>query len=262
MLNQKSNSRLLYHYTSAETLFLILEKMRLKVSKYQDANDLSEVVKYLNIDPFKSVATSKFIKEQCGYISFSRDSFWYEKGYKYPKNGDSIPTMWAYYANSNRGACIVIDEAKLKATNKRVLNTSWLQNITYKRFVRKDEIEDKGISPEEIIKTYHNKLFFCKQKSWAHEHERRLCIVNPPEFLSIKDCIVQIVLGNRFENSNMLKLVSMLSNQDLECFNQLNRYNFLLQSDSDGVSLPIDDPFIRVETDIERINTFLEPSSI
>ena len=221
--------------------------MRLKVSKYQDSNDLSEVGKFLETDAFTSVATSNFIKEQCGYISFSHDYLWYKKQKKYPMTGETIPTMWAYYANSNRGVCLVIDEKKFTAINDKWLINSWLRNIKYKRLVCKDKFDTKNMSPEEIILKYHDKIFFYKQKSWSHEHERRLCIVNPPEFLSIKDCVVRIILGSRFEKNNMLTLASMMEDSNFECCHQFNRNNVYLQSNLDGISSNINNPFFKLE---------------
>lgn len=52
MLNPNDNiskGASLYHYTSIASLVRILENMKLKISKYQDANDLSEVGRFLII---------------------------------------------------------------------------------------------------------------------------------------------------------------------------------------------------------------------
>lgn len=251
--------KILYHYTSAESFFRILEKMQIKVSKYQDANDLAEVQVPLGMDSFKSVDCFRFIKEDCGYISFSKDYFLYDKGKKYPKEGYTIPTMWAYYANCNKGVCIVIDEKKFLTINKSVLGQYWLRDVKYMRYVNKDIFEIvKSMSSEDIVKVYKDRLFFRKQKSWSHEHERRLCIVHPPQFLSIKDCILEVILGRHFANSDMLKLILMLQNPSLECYKKLSRFDFKMQSNIDGVPAILEDPFLKLDIEQELINTFLQ----
>ena len=259
MLENSLNKKCIYHYTSAESFFKILERMQLKVSKYQDANDLAEVQLPLGMDAFKSSDCYMFIRERCGYISFSKDYFMHEKGIKYPAKGYKIPTMWAYYANSNKGVCIVVDEQKFLSLNKNILGKHWLQNVKYKRFVNKNILEPlKNMPSKDIVKEYKDRLFFQKHKSWSHEHERRLCIIDPPQFLSIKDCIHEVILGNRFEKSDMLKLISMLQNPNFECYQQFNRHDFNMQSNIDGMSSTLDDPFIKLDFEIERINTFLQ----
>ena len=199
----------------------------------------------------------KFIKKQCGYISFSKDYYISNKGKKYLIEGCKIPTMWAYYAKSNKGVCIAIDEEKFKEVNKHVLGQSWLKDVQYKRFVRKDEFDVKRISPEEIIKKYNREIFFYKQKSWAHERERRLCVVYPPNDLSINNCIVNIILGSRFEISNMLKIASIIEDSNSACHGQLSKHHFLLQSNVDGFSSVQENPFLKLKFELERVNNFL-----
>lgn len=250
-------TRYLYHYTSFESFCKILETMSLKVSKYQDANDLSELPIYSQMDPFGFSDFREFIKTQCGYISFSRDKSIYYKGEKtsYVNKGCEIPTMWAYYADKNRGVCISINEDKFKQLNFKGNKNAWIEDVKYISYVRKDQIEINPQNLEPDIKKQHKQIFYYKQKSWRHECERRLCMINPPKSLSIANCIESVILGKDFSNMNMLTLIALLEDSNLPCYHTLNRMDFKLQSPADGKIMWLEDPFLKIEDILQSAHT-------
>lgn len=263
MLNPNDNiskGASLYHYTSIASLVRILENMKLKISKYQDANDLSEVGRFLSVAPLLSVQLQDFIKNKCGYISFSRDYYLYHKGKRHPlvQKGYFIPTMWAYYADANRGVCIVLNEDILKHNYSEFRSNTWLQNVKYKRFISKDNLAyEDGQSCEDIIRNNHTKLFFYKHKSWSHERERRLCFVNAPQYISIINCIEKVILGSNVSTNDKMHIISMINDERYACYNQLAMNQFYMQSEQDGISSALPEYFDDVNIEVNQIKKFI-----
>lgn len=198
---QYSQEKLLYHFTTAESLFKIIENMTLKFSTFDNLNDLNEKeVKFGFKDSFLPLQIEQFIIEHCKLISFTQD---YKR---YGKNkGINHPRMWAQYADINTGACIVIKENEFKKINKEIFKNRFpkIENVKYRDFIFNGEF-DENTKPEDFIFKNYKKLFYLKHVDWKNEDERRLFYMGDKKYLSINDCIEYICLGNKFNNYDKL----------------------------------------------------------
>jgi hypothetical protein len=68
------DDKFLYHFTTAESLMKILENMTLKMSSFENLNDLNEKeVNFIFQDWQKGLQIKKYIAEQCQVISFTQN---------------------------------------------------------------------------------------------------------------------------------------------------------------------------------------------
>ena len=211
-------NQFLYYYTTAETLYKILDNRCIKTSKYNSVNDLDEA----NLDclngNLKTWEVEKYINDNCHFISFVYD---YIK-IKVIIEGLQHPRMWAQYANNSEGACIIINKKKFlnKCRRARGNRNVLLGKVRYtwsKLSQERPEIVSsfcQNSTAEMIVRKYRNKTFFTKHVDWEQEHEKRLCIIGNREqdMISIDGCIEGICLGKNFINdsSRIVKLAETI----------------------------------------------------
>lgn len=229
----------LYHFTSAKSLMKILKNMTLKLSTFENLNDLNEKeIKFVLQDWLHGLEIKKFIAKNCKLISFSQNFQW-EKGFC--ECGCNHPRMWAQYADNNKGACIVINENKLIKQNRNKLNSLFwkIENVKYKPYMT-NESPVESDKPESFVKENYQTIFFEKHKDWQQEDERRFLCINGSDFLTINDCIEFICLGNKFENENYEKLSKIIISSAKKGFVPLTPHDFTFQLNAQGRSLPMD----------------------
>lgn len=221
----KLSDNFLYHYTNSNALFEILKSMRLKVGTFNNLNDLNEADisnKFSYVGKNSPEKVEQFIKKYCGQIGFSKN---YEvNGICYP--GCNHPRMWAQYSENNKGVCIVINESNFLKQNVEVLkNTSFWKicNVQYNRQIENWDARDDIYK---FLELNYSQLFFNKHRDWEREDERRIFMINGPEYLSILDCIEFIALGKKFEERDLITLIDVISCKGNKCYKQLNPHDF------------------------------------
>lgn len=234
---QNNKTKLLYHFTTSESIIKIIENMSLKFSTFENLNDLNEnEVNFGFSDSHLHFKIENFIVEHCKLVSFSQD---YKQKGKENETGINHPRMWAQYAGNNSGACIVINEKKFKEINSDILKKAFwkMKNVKYKDFVFNGEYED-DVKPKSFIVKEYKKLFFLKHIDWQNEDERRLLYMGDEKYLSINNCIEYICLGNRFQlYDELIDAVINVSNKDKQF---LTLHNFKKQINAEGRTSEID----------------------
>ena len=229
----KLSDKFLYHYTNSKALFEILKTMSLRVGSFKDLNDLNEAdifSTFSNVGKNSPDDVERFIKEHCGQIGFAQN--YVVDGFCY--HGCNHPRMRAQYSNNNKGACIVINESTFLEKNKEVLDkiSFWkICNVQYDRQIENWNINDSIL---EFLKLNYSQLFFNKHRDWEKEGERRIFTINGPEYLSILDCIEFIASGKKFEETDYLTLVDIISCKGNSCYNQLKPHDFTKVENSIG----------------------------
>ena len=241
------NDKFLYHFTTAESLIKIIENMTLRMSTFENLNDLNEKeVNFSFQDWWNGLKIEKYIVEHCHLISFSQnfqiDDSFCECGYNHPR-------MWAQYADKNKGVCIVINEEKLINKNKSILNNIFwkIENVIYKPFINNENPTNSN-DPKNFIKSNYKKIFFEKHNDWKQEDERRLFCIGGTEFLSIDNCIEFICLGSKFGSENYNKLSEILISSMEREYTKLIPHDFAFQVNADGRCLAMDNAFKIIES--------------
>lgn len=229
----RPNDEYLYHYTTAKALIQILNGMELKLSSFNNLNDVSEIQSnWINssIDTIiPEIVTQQFIIEKCSFISFTTN---YRKGGLY-KTGAEHPRMWAQYGENHYGACIVLRKKDFLSVNKKVLKGKFykLEKVKY-TIVPNDAIIDENSESEELVKHNYRSLFFCKDKDWKEECEYRLFGVDLPNYLSIDGALAYICLGHRFfkKRSDDIdygdELFNLFVDNKTRCYEKLKPHSF------------------------------------
>lgn len=223
----------LFHYTSADNFFRILEDMTLKTSSFRRLNDLNEGNVH-NLDMNKNFMllydAEKYIQEHCSIISFSQNYSY--KGYV--QKGTNHPGMWAHYANNSDGVCIVLDKDAFLEQNKEIFKKYfyYFDDVEYSFFNTPDDdsIRTDMETVEEFIKQNCKDLFFLKHMDWEHEGEHRLFMSGYTGKFSIKGCIKFVALGERFwkNNDRIKQLVDMFINPEYQCYRQFVPHSFAM----------------------------------
>ncbi len=242
-LNYTKDNNLIYHFTTADSLLKILSNMTLKLSTFANLNDLNETDINCNwSNSFNHIRIKKYIQEHCKLISFSQNYIYnevfHEAGYNHPR-------MWAQYADNNTGACIVIDEKKLKEINDKNLIGIFnkFESVKYDHLLYDKSIKDNA-DERNFIETYYRHIFYKKHIDWYQEGEKRFLCIDGPEYLSIKDCIEFVVLGMNFNKEKYFDLVKLIFMNRLE----LTPHDFVKQMNSDGRIFVGDDAHSIYET--------------
>ncbi|MEM8896028.1 MAG: DUF2971 domain-containing protein [Bacteroidota bacterium] len=139
------------------------------------------------------------------------------------------------YADNNKGVCLVINENKLIERNKSALAKIFykIESVDYKPYLPfLGELEN--ISPKDFFMQYYHQVFFEKHSDWESENERRLFCIDPPEFLSIDQCLEFIVLGGKFSEANYDDLARYLSTNNMNHKQILTPHEFAFQVNSFG----------------------------
>ena len=219
----------LYHFTKASSFFKIIKEMKLKVSRFNNLNDMNEANLhnlYMN-DNLIALNSRQYIEKHCSLVCFTQN---YSVGNR-PLKGTNHPAMWAHYANNSFGACIVLDEEMLMQKNSEILNKCFWQfaDVEYSLRNGTDEASlQLKDNPEDFVKANYKQLFFLKHNDWSNEHERRLLMVDGSNYLDIDGCVKYIVLGDLFvkSKSHILKLKQYITNSSYACSNNLDMRSF------------------------------------
>lgn len=248
----KMNDGYLYHYTTAESLFRIIENMTIRLSKVNGLNDVSEgAVNWLsyNLESFleQTEVESDQMMDRCRLLSFTRNFRPSPKWRVEP--GTMHARMWAQYAANNTGACICIRKDRFFQENKDLLKGHFYKFKSVKYGFGKPEIEYKDETPLGFIKKYWKEIFFYKETDWKQENEYRLFGIDLPEYLSLENSIAYICLGAKFHNSLFQGrepniewdgrecqdiLLDVLNNPTNKCYGRFCTHSFAKISYSDG----------------------------
>lgn len=223
------DENLLCHYTNFDKLCSILSTMTLRISSYEQSNDIGELCNnILQIEKglkFRNNNITSHIKEKCGYISFSKTTYDDENGLSV---GYLIPSMWGLYADEYKGACLVIDKDKLIEEN-----TQLLERLFYK-FLDVNYVVDQSLQIqanknwEQIIKEEYQYILGTKHQSWSYEQECRLVGMNLPSSLSLKNGVIKgVVMGSRTTDLNKRQLLNILEDTNLPCYEQISKKCFV-----------------------------------
>lgn len=241
------DDKFLYHFTSAKSLFKILETMTLKMSSFKNLNDLNEnEVSLIFQDFWEVLKIEKIIAEHCQLLSFTQN--FQNKRKSFIECGCNHPRMWAQYADNNKGACIVINEENFIKTNSQTLNwIFWkIKDVDYKPCIPKVDLAEPT-DPTKFLKKNYKKLFFKKHNDWKQENERRLFCIGKQEYLSIDNCIGFISLGSRFNEASYSKLSEILISSIDNDFKKLIPHDFTFQKNADGRCVVLDNAFRIIE---------------
>jgi hypothetical protein len=211
----------------------ILESMTLKMSSFENLNDLNEKeVNFILQDWQKGLEIQEYILANCQLISFSQN---FTKNNKFCECGCNHPRMWAQYADNNKGACVVINEKRFIEKNKSILNSIFwkIDNVKYEPDIYNENLTD-FLNPKHFLEKNYKKIFFQKYNDWEQEDERRLFCIGEPNFLSIDNCIEFICLGNKFENKYYNQLSDILISSIEKDFSKLKPHDFTFQMNADG----------------------------
>lgn len=229
----RPNDGYLYHYTTANSLIHILEKMELKLSSFNNLNDVSEAQSnWINSSIetiIPEIVTQQFIIEKCSFLSFTTN---YRREGLY-KTGAEHPRMWAQYGENHYGACIVLRKNDFLALNKNILKGKYfkLEKVKYS-IVPSEAVIDENSLSEELVKHNYRSLFFTKDKDWKEECEYRLFGIDLPRYLSIDGALAYICLGHRFfeERSDEIdygnKLFNLFIDINSRCYKKLKPHSF------------------------------------
>jgi len=241
----------LYHFTNAESLMRIIESMTLKMSSFENLNDLNEKeVNFILKDWQKGLEIQEYISANCQLISFSQN---FKKNDAVCECGCNHPRMWAQYADNNKGACIVINEKKFIERNKSILNNIFwkINNVKYEPYIYNLELFDSSNPKNFIVKNY-KRIFFNKHNDWKQEDERRLFCIGGHNFLSIDNCIEFICLGNKFESKYYNQLSDILITSVEKKFSKLKPHDFAFQINADGRCLCMDNAHRIIEYTMKK----------
>lgn len=227
------NPNRLYHFTNANAIISILTDMRIETGRLQNSNDLFEERPnvYLGNNVIQQKKLEEYIHEHVSFLSFAKDS---QDTQKCRLSYQRSP-MWGLYGRSNTGACLVIDQNRFERENDLSKNgiLFYKGHMSYKMVIPKRE-ETFISSIEQYVKDNNDFLFFQKQLNWNFEAEYRYVFIDAPQSLSIKDSIIGIILGHRFDEIKELKNLYL---QDSELRKRLNnRYYWAVQEQNNGIA--------------------------
>ncbi len=195
MLNKESNFnsvKRLYHYTSMESAFKILESMTLRFSELKKMNDINESSKSIfhELDSFEEDVECGFVAKdiETEISKYKQISLTMDRG---KRMGFNIPAMWAHYAEKGEGVCIVFDQKKLL---KRLPST-----VEHHKVLYSDEYDNniivQGPDASTFLKKYPMELFFTKTMDWSYEQEFRLfSFDNSIQDISIEGCVIAVIM--------------------------------------------------------------------
>lgn len=205
--------KLLYHYTNFESALKIITKKTLLLNPLAKMNDFNENNKVFYSRYTASVFDNKMYKELNQYQVLStcidvKDSDGYIMGF-------NISSMWAHYAQNNKGCCLMINKISFLEENKN--------KITHHNKVKYDKHNNQrldcmdcdslygGIS--QFIENKVNEIFFSKTVDWEQEQEYRIVCKTVSgsdlrEELSISNSLAGVIVlaGNTDENTIIKKI--------------------------------------------------------
>lgn len=200
----KLNDGYLYHYTTPESLFRILENMTIRPSRINGLNDVLEGgINWLSYDMdyfLNQIELESYeIIERCSLISFTRNFRPSPRWRVEP--GTMHARMWAQYAANNTGACICIRKDRFIQENQAILKNRFYKFSSVKYGFGKPTLEYKNEQHIDFITKYWKLIFFYKETDWRQENEYRLFGIDLPEYLSLENSIAYICLGAKFHDT-------------------------------------------------------------
>lgn len=254
------DDKFLYHFTSADSLMKILENMTLKLSSFENLNDLNEKeVNFGSYDWNNMLKLKKYIVDHCQLISFSQN---FQNKDQFCQCGCNHPRMWAQYADNNKGACVVINEERFMEENEAILRDifSIIENVSYFPFINTEEIKESA-NPELFLKENYMKLFFRKNDDWQQEDEKRLFCISGPDYLSIDNCIEFICLGKHFSKKDYDNLSDVIIDSMERKHTKLLPHDFTFQVNQNGKIICIDNAHRIIEnikSKQAKVNKYLD----
>ena len=227
------SSDYLCHYTSFNNLCSILSTMTLRIGSYKNSNDIAELDSNISslLDTNKQSEVEQYIANQCGYISFSTH-IWDTQNDVISKVGYLIPSMWGIYADKSRGACMILDKDTLIKENAQMLSlANWFDfiDIFYHQY-QALKLVPKTESIEDVVRQNYKHIIGVKHDSWSFEQEHRFIGCGLPPTLSLKNGVIRgIVVGKQSSIEDKNKLLSILNDENLACYNQIDKSRFVVQ---------------------------------
>lgn len=197
----------LYHFTSFDTVKIILESNRLRFGRLNNMNDIHENDKIVfhdenggSVNERNSDILDVFYDEIYKYrqISFTADNMVGDKV------GFDLHQMWGMYADKGEGVCLVFDKDEMEKNCD-------MTNI-HKERVKYDKILESSVVslsqktdaiPSEVKNNVH-KIFFHKRIEWEHEQEYRLIKkcqnTTKEEYLLLGQSLRFIILSSKLRN--------------------------------------------------------------
>jgi hypothetical protein len=241
----------LFHYTKAGTLLeRILPSMTLKMGTYEGLNDPRESKtwpftlyskKLSTNDSFQSSLfdeISDFITKKtivlCGTrddpdVTDNSDDRDFRSGYGHPR-------MWAQYADSHKGVCLVVDHGALHKNIVQIagdrpffhgpvnyLSSSSGPNDLSNHITYIEDIYENGLSNtiEPHLRKNNESLFFTKHLDWRDEWEHRWIIRSEEEkaeYVSITNCLKAVILGGECDLSNQSEILKACNILEIPVF--------------------------------------------
>ncbi len=169
---------MIYHYTSIETLALILDTKKIRFTRLDLVNDPEEALNEENIDIRKNIMVSCWTKE----------------------SEENIP-MWHMYTNKNGSGVRIGVEDEIIETNRMVSNNCWLskiQKVNYSNNINCSLIKNNLIklpfNDKYIL--YPGGIATNKKKVWSFESEKRFVIVSSG-----------VIRGENIDNNMKIKIM-------------------------------------------------------
>lgn len=219
---------ILYHFTSADSFFKILETMTLKSSDFSKLNDLNESnLRNGNMtNACLDINVNKALHEKGALLCFTKN--YAHNGI--PFTGINHPRMWAQYADNNNGVCIAIKKEQFLEDNKELLCEKFhkMEAVDYQFYPSLHFREDCTDADDFIEKNWHD-LVFLKQEDWKQENEVRFFGYDlRSRFLSIENSIAFICLSRSFmqNEEHMRKLISYMVYPTSKAYKKLIPHSF------------------------------------
>ena len=219
---------ILYHFTSADSFFKILETMTLKSSDFGKLNDLNEGnLRNGNMtNACLDISVNKALREKGALLCFTENYAHDDLVF----TGINHPRMWAQYADNNNGVCIAIKKDEFLEDNKELLCEKFhkVEHVDYRFYPSLHFSQDCADADDLKTKNWHD-LFFLKQEDWKQENEVRFFGYDlKSSFLSIENSIAFICLSHGFMHNedNMRKLISYMVSPTSKAYKKLVPHSF------------------------------------
>lgn len=243
----------IYHFTRSETAIrkILPDRPELLMNNVSKMNDPTENLTYISntnesiINPFKNyylsldtIVIAERIRNESKVLCFSVD-----KAVENPNQlieGYQLQRMWAQYGDNNSGICIVIDYEKFIKENSAIIDKYGIIDdyVEYKGHnFQRIPTPLYGVSNDNLEKhnskclcehwkdyqkdsNFIKQRFFSKNIDWAGESEFRfLAFSNENEeiMLSLKNSIIQIILGFNFSKHFLASLIQYVDKDKVYC---------------------------------------------
>ena len=133
-----------YHLCEARYAIVNIQKSRLKVATFADANDPFELSVFYSRDPAQRLRLKQYtddVAKRCGIVCFSED--WLD------------PTLWSHYGDKHQGIALGFDVSELL-----------LLPVRYQ--------SQRTAFPLAVIPSLVDQFLGTKYASWAYEREQRI----------------------------------------------------------------------------------------